>query len=53
MCWRNIKRKKKAMKVEEAEKKNKKNTTRHLHIFVGWDITCFYEMLMFYYLCRN
>jgi hypothetical protein len=24
-----------SMKVEEAEKKNKKNTTRNLHIFVG------------------
>ena len=31
------------MKVEEAEKKN---TTRHLHMFVGQDITCSYEMLM-------
>jgi len=41
------------MKFEEAEKKNNKNTTSHLHIFVGQDITCSYEMLMFYYMCRS
>jgi len=33
------------MEVEEAEKKNEKNTTCYLHIFVGQDITCSYEVL--------